>query len=174
MSKHHSQRPDQAMRARSAQLRREQTPCEQILWQHLRGGKFGVKVRRQHPVGRFIADFCCIERQLIIEVDGPIHQQQGERDAERTLILETMGYRVLRFTNQQVLYETAAVLVQIGAALTPPAPSPVPGEGEISPQAHPHSAVRANLDHPPSPARHLLQTNTSIPPLPQAGEGDRG
>ena len=111
-------------------MRREQTPCEQILWQHLRGGKLGVKVRRQHPVGRFIADFCCIERHLIIEVDGSVHQQQCERDAERTLMLEALGYRVLRFTNQQVLYETAAVLVRIRAALTEGSVPPLPLAGE--------------------------------------------
>ena len=127
-------RPSPALRSRSAELRREQTPAEQIMWQHLRGGKTGAKFRRQHVIGRFIADFCSLEQRLIIEIDGPVHQQQGERDAERTLILEGMGYRVLRYTNEQVLYETAEVLARIRAALA----------------------------------------DTSVPPLPHAGEGDRG
>ena len=89
-------------------------------------------------------------------------------------MLEAMGYRVLRFTNQQVLYETAAVLVQIGAALTPPAPSPEAGEGEPNPQRDPHSSPLPDVCHTSSAERRMAQASTSVPPLPQAGEGDRG
>jgi very-short-patch-repair endonuclease len=117
MPDHNQQRSSQVIRARSRQLRREMTPAEQILWQHVRGGKLGIKLRRQHPIGRFIADFCCVEHKLIIELDGSVHADQAERDAERTLLLEAADYRVLRFTNAQVLYETPAVLAQIVTAL---------------------------------------------------------
>ena len=106
-------------------------------------------------------------------------------------MLEAMGYRVLRFTNQQVLYETAAVLVriraaltppaesaavsaQLGAALTPPAPSPEAGEGEPNPQRDPHSSPLPDVCHTSSAERRMAQASTSVPPLPQAGEGDRG
>ena len=106
-----SSRPSQALRARSAELRRQQTPAEQVLWQQLRGGKAGTKFRRQHAIGRFIADFCSLEHRLIIEIDGPIHAQQAERDAERTAVLEAAGYRVLRFSNAQVIHQTEAVLM---------------------------------------------------------------
>ncbi|NTW97992.1 MAG: DUF559 domain-containing protein [Oscillochloris sp.] len=86
-------RPSPALRARSAELRRKQTPAEQMLWQRLRGGKAGTKFRRQHALDRFIADFCSLEHHLIVEVDGPVHQQQTERDAERTMCCASTGRR---------------------------------------------------------------------------------
>jgi 5-methyltetrahydrofolate--homocysteine methyltransferase len=84
---------------------------EALLWQELRARRLnGYKFRRQHPINRFIADFCCLERMLIVEIDGPVHQDQSERDAERTATLEGFGFRVLRFTNNQVEQNMVAVL----------------------------------------------------------------
>ena len=99
------------------QLRRNPTSAEQILWTRLRNKQLnGWKFRRQHPLGQFIADFCCPACKLIIEVDGPIHAQQIDRDESRTEIFATYGYRVLRFSNERVENDLNFVLVEIAAA----------------------------------------------------------
>ncbi len=112
-----SRRPKPVLRQRARELRRRATTAEARLWHYLRGGKLGVKVRRQHPIGPFIADFCIVERRLIIEIDGEVHTAQAERDAERSAFLEADGYRVLRVANARVLDETDAVLAELRAAL---------------------------------------------------------
>ncbi|HEX9374075.1 MAG TPA: DUF559 domain-containing protein [Roseiflexaceae bacterium] len=95
------------------------TAAEAQLWQHLRGRRLdGFKFRRQHPIDRFIVDFCCLERCLIVEVDGLAHQQLAERDAERTAVLQALGYRVFRCTNDQIERNIAAVLDLIRATLS--------------------------------------------------------
>lgn len=76
-----------------------------------------VRFRRQHPIGRFITDFCCITHRLIIELDGVVHREQVEYDQERSTYLEAEGYTVLRFSNRQVLHERDAVLALIRASL---------------------------------------------------------
>ena len=80
--------------------------------------------RRQHPIWRFIADFYCASARLIIEIDGDTHAEPGqlEYDAARTNWLETRGYRVIRFTNAQVLNELGAVLIVIATARKAPSP----------------------------------------------------
>jgi len=84
-------------------LRHSQTPAELKLWLYLRGGRLqGCSFRRQHAIGPFIADFCCIQKNLIIEVDGGQHTEQLEYDTARTCFLESRGYRVLRFWNHEV------------------------------------------------------------------------
>lgn len=70
------------------EMRREPTPAEAVLWSALRGGRLGVRFRRQHPVGRFILDFWCAEAKLAIEVDGGIHDEQHDRDEARTDFLD--------------------------------------------------------------------------------------
>ena len=83
-------------------LRREQTPAEQILWRHLRGKRMcNVKFRRQHPIGPYFVDFCSIERNLILEVDGGQHAEQPADDEARSSFLRSHGYRVLRFCRQR-------------------------------------------------------------------------
>lgn len=86
--------------------RKNPTLAEDMLWQILRRKGMGVKFRRQHAIGAFIADFVCLDEQLVIEVDGGYHEtpEQREDDELRTAILNQMGYRVLRFTNDEVLY----------------------------------------------------------------------
>jgi very-short-patch-repair endonuclease len=86
-------------------MRRQPTAAETMLWRGIRRRhREGVKFRRQHPVGRFVLDFCCPELKLAIEVDGPIHGAQEERDAMRTDTLRATGYHVIRFTNDDVLH----------------------------------------------------------------------
>ena len=110
-------RTSQAMLARARQLRREQTPAEALLWEHLRNRRLkGLKFRRQHPVGRFVADFYCAQHRLIVELDGAVHQMQGEYDALRTEELERDGYRVIRFTDNQVERDLEWVLERIAEA----------------------------------------------------------
>lgn len=94
------------------------TDAEQRIWRHLRLRQIdGHKFRRQHPIGHYIADFVCIERKLIVEVDGGQHADQLEYDAARTASLESNGYRVLRFWNNDVLGNIEGVLTQILEAL---------------------------------------------------------
>ena len=102
------------IRQRSRELRQPQTPAEQKLWQRLHRKQLnGYYFRRQHPIGQFIVDFYCAQVHLVIEVDGDIHAEQVEYDAARTQWLESQGYRVVRFTNQQVFQEPDAVLTTI-------------------------------------------------------------
>lgn len=113
-------------------LRRTMTDAEQMLWRHLRRNQMGVKFRRQHPYGDYVLDFASLEIGLVIEVDGGQHEMQKEHDQVRTDILESAGFRVLRFWNNQVLQEMESVLQLIFAVIdeikgnhpSPPLPSP--------------------------------------------------
>ncbi|MBI1741909.1 endonuclease domain-containing protein [Candidatus Acetothermia bacterium] len=107
------------VQTRARQLRQEMTSAEQKLWRHLRLGQFrGTHFRRQHAVGRFIVDFFCPKAKLVIEIDGDTHAVQAEYDAERTRWLrEQKGYRVIRFTNQEVHHYIESVLQRILEAL---------------------------------------------------------
>lgn len=92
-------------------LRRQQTPAESHLWEALRNKKLnGLRFRRQHPVGNFIADFYCPAYKLVIELDGEIHVNQTDYDAARTEEMEAYGYQVIRFTNQQIFDDLDSVL----------------------------------------------------------------
>jgi very-short-patch-repair endonuclease len=98
-------------------LRQRQTAAEELLWQALRGRRLhGLKFRRQHPVGPFVLDFCCVECRLGIELDGAIHAGQEARDAERSAILADAGYRILRFPNDDLRNDLPGVLRAIHAA----------------------------------------------------------
>ncbi|MHA6205397.1 endonuclease domain-containing protein [Dyella soli] len=108
-------------------LRAGQTDAEQWLWHHLRSRRLlGWKFRRQHEIGRYIADFVCPDAGLIVELDGGQHGEQMIYDERRTLELEAMGYRVLRFWNNDVLKNVEDVLEVILEALARPAPHPNP------------------------------------------------
>ena len=90
------------------------TLAEAVLWRELRGRKLGgFKFRAQHPVGQFILDFYCPECRLVIEVDGPVHEGREEMDEARTAHLEAFGYKVVRFTNQEVVCDIESVLARI-------------------------------------------------------------
>src|SRR3954467_8463058 len=92
-------------------LRARETWAEDLLWESLRGRRLdGMKFRRQHPIGPFVVDFCCTERRLVIELDGGVHAEQQDQDAEREAILATAGYRVIRFPNQSIRANLPEVL----------------------------------------------------------------
>ena len=104
---------------RARELRREMTPAEKLLWSRLRNKRLdGLKFRRQHPLGPFIADFYCAACRLVVEIDGDIHDLQPEREAARTEQFAQYGYRVIRFRNKQVLNDIEDVLAAIEAACT--------------------------------------------------------
>jgi adenine-specific DNA-methyltransferase len=85
------------------ELRRMQTDAEGALWNVLRDRQvLNLKFRRQHPIGNYIADFCCIEKALIIELDGSQHLERVAQDEERTTWLTAHGFEVLRFWNHEV------------------------------------------------------------------------
>ena len=108
--------PDKMQFAR--ELRREMTPAERKLWGALRAGRLeGWHFRRQQIIAGFIVDFYCHQAALVVEVDGPVHQQQVEYDAQRTVILQQHGLRVQRFSNEQVMNHLPQVLEIIREAL---------------------------------------------------------
>jgi len=84
-------------------LRRDSTSSEDLLWEQLRGRRLaGLKFRRQVPIAGFIADFCCHDLGLTIEIDGKQHADQTEQDAARRAFIENHGFLELRFTNDEV------------------------------------------------------------------------
>ena len=100
--------------AAARRLRKNMTPAESKLWRALRGKKLaGLKFRAQHPVGRFILDFYCPACKLVIEVDGDIHDETAEYDQIREEHLRKYGYRVIRFSNDEVLNDLPSVMEQI-------------------------------------------------------------
>lgn len=104
----------QALTKRAQEFRAESTTAEAHLWRALRRRRLsGRHFRRQHVLDRFIVDFFCRAEGLIVEVDGPIHIGQQGRDKERQTILESMGFRVLRFSNAQVLEDVDGVVLAI-------------------------------------------------------------
>lgn len=112
-------------------LRTNQTEAEQRLWYHLRAHRFlGAKFKRQKPIGSYIVDFVCVERGLIIELDGGQHAGRIGYDRQRDTWLRDNGFRVLRFWNNQVLFELEGVLEVITRELgTPSPPTPLPLAG---------------------------------------------
>ena len=99
--------------------RKEMTPAERILWNSLRKN-VSYKFRRQHPIGDFIADFACVTAKIVIEVDGGYHNepQQQQNDLWRTEFLESNGFRVMRFSNDDVIYDLSAVINHIKEELS--------------------------------------------------------
>ncbi len=123
---------------RARELRKEMTPAEMKLWQALRGNQLdGLYFRRQHAIGSYIVDFISVHEKLIIEVDGASHLDQEEYDEERTRWLEEeKGYRVIRFTNTEILRNINEVLEAIQDAVKRPhLASPASGGGISSPPA---------------------------------------
>jgi very-short-patch-repair endonuclease len=109
------------------ELRRKSTASESILWANLRNRKLsGKKFNRQYPIAYhrttdlhyfFIADFYCHEKKLVIELDGKIHDSQKEYDEGRTAIIEELGIRVIRFTNDRLSKDISKVLAEIRMAV---------------------------------------------------------
>ena len=104
--------------ARAKDLSHNQTPAEIKFWTHLRAHRLAdVHFRRQHAIGNYIVDFCAPRKKLIIELDGSQHLEQEEYDLERTAFLESKGYRVMRFWNNDVMNNLESVLTAIWEAL---------------------------------------------------------
>jgi DNA ligase-associated DEXH box helicase len=115
-------------------MRHQPTEAENVLWQFLRAKKMGCKFRRQHLVSDYIPDFVCLEKKLIIEVDGGYHNnpEQLKLDQERTKYLNQEGYHILRFTNEEVLLNIESVVekikIELSISTSPSIPLPL-GEG---------------------------------------------
>jgi very-short-patch-repair endonuclease len=114
------------LRTNARALRKNSTDVERLLWSELRGHRLnGARFRRQVPIENFIADFVCHAARLVIELDGGQHfSDDGERaDAARTAVIEGKGFRVLRFSNHDVMTHRNGVLETIVAALASSAPT---------------------------------------------------
>ena len=96
-------------------LRKEMTAAEKLLWEKVCKNQLGTRIRRQHPVWKFIADFYCHEVKLVIEIDGDIHlrSENKEYDISRDIILKEFQIEILRFTNSEVINETNLVIEKI-------------------------------------------------------------
>jgi leucyl-tRNA synthetase len=117
------------LKKRSEKLRKNPTEAENILWEVLRGRKLEVKFRRQHVIGRNIVDFVCLEKKLVIEVDGKIHDNQKEYDNARTEELNQLGFQVIRFKNEEVIGDIDNTIDKINKSLQSKNP-PLSGETE--------------------------------------------
>ena len=126
--------------SRARQLRRDETKAERAAWRLLRNRqRLGHKFRRQQPLEGRIADFCCFELRLIIELDGSVHAQpsQSRRDEARDGELRARGFKVLHFPNGLVLSNPEGFVEKVEAAIaaldpSPPSPPPQGGRGERS------------------------------------------
>jgi very-short-patch-repair endonuclease len=99
-------------------LRRHPTEAERLLWRQLRGKKVGdLRFRRQFRLGPYVVDFVSLPARLVIEVDGASHELTADRDERRTGWLESRGFRVIRFTNDQIVERLSDVVDTIVAAL---------------------------------------------------------
>ncbi len=98
---------------RRKRLRKEITPEEYKLWFYLKGKNFNVKFRRQHGIGPYIVDFYCKEKNLILEIDGLQHLQNKNYDKERDEYLKTLGFKVLRFWNNEIDKNIEDVITRI-------------------------------------------------------------
>ncbi len=190
-------RPDlwEKLKPLAREMRHRPTEAEAALWDMLRRhGINGLKFRRQHPIDRFIVDFYCPAVRLVVEVDGEIHQYTAEEDALRTEILEALGMRVLRFTNDDVLYRPDFVRTTILSAATaeltsplgplsvhgegmqsgPVSPSPPAESAELTSPLGPLSARGEGMQSPPfspSPRAESAELTSPLGPLSVHGEG---
>lgn len=112
-------RTDNKTKHKAVALRHKMTPAETKLWRYLRNDQMGVSFRRQHAIGPFIADFCCIKTKLVIELDGGHHLEQEMYDSDRTEYLRSRGYKVVRFWNNEVMNDIEGVIMKIQESLSP-------------------------------------------------------
>ena len=120
-----------AMKERARELRQAMTLSEAKLWQRLRNRKLhGLKFRRQCPIGPYIADFYCAQYQLVVEIDGGIHERQKATDQLRTQQFAEHGYQVIRFQNREVEEDIENVLDRIWRACQERTNTPLPASGE--------------------------------------------
>ncbi len=106
---------------RARELRQGQTSAEEVLWEYLRDRRLlNAKFRRQHNIGRYIADFYCHAIRLVVEVDGEIHNLRQVEDAARDALMREQGLTVRRFTNDEVLNHLERVLSTIAECFPSP------------------------------------------------------
>ena len=115
-------------------LRKSMTDAERLLWQRLKAKQLdGLKFRRQEQIGRFIVDFVCHDKGIVIEADGGQHAAEREKDEERTQWLNSQGYTVLRYWNNEILTNTEGVMESIrSVCMKVPSSRPSPTEGRGS------------------------------------------
>jgi len=119
------------MNLRDRHLRKNLTDAEQTLWQHIRNRqRYGHKFRRQAPIGKYIVDFVCFEKRLIVELDGGQHAAHQDEDNHRSEWLESQGFRVIRFWNHDVLKQIEAIKEVITLNLITPHPDLPPQGGK--------------------------------------------
>jgi very-short-patch-repair endonuclease len=112
---------DQSMLRLARRLRHAPTDAEARLWCRLRAGRMlAYKFRRQQPIGRFVVDFSCMRGRLVVELDGGQHLERTDQDSQRTVWLESQGFKVIRFWNDDVLLRTDLVLEEILRVLEGP------------------------------------------------------
>ena len=119
-------------KTRARELRREMTPAARALWELVRGNRLGFHIRREQLIDGYVADFYCHAAALVIEVDGIVHDDQAEYDERRTAAFAPRGIYVMRFRNEEVLTDPAAVAARIATACTDrvaPSPPLLRGEG---------------------------------------------
>lgn len=109
----------QEQKIKRQELRNNATVPERMLWSKLKNKQLGVKFRRQYGIGNYIADFCCPDKKLVIEVDGSVHQmtEQIFYDKEREKSIEELGFKILRFNNTEVEIDRGEVVEKIKKAL---------------------------------------------------------
>ena len=120
---------------RARELRRDPSRAERICWELIRAHRMeGIKFRRQHPIGPYFADFACASKGLVIEIDGDHHADQVEADARRTAVMESMGWRVVRFGANEVVQNPegiwTAIQCLINDGASPPLLTSPPSGGE--------------------------------------------
>jgi very-short-patch-repair endonuclease len=117
---------DSSKHAFARSMRRAPVATERTLWALLRDRRLeGLKFRRQVPVGRYVADFLCLRHRLIVEADGPFHEEHEVRDVERDTWLRSQGFRVLRFPNARIDLKPHEVIAAILDAAKVPTPRPL-------------------------------------------------
>ena len=123
---HQQKQHDTALRHRR-ELRERSTEAESLMWYMLRARRLaGLKFRRQYSIGPFIVDFACVEKRTVVELDGDYHDHIYEKDLERQRWLERNGWRIIRFSNTEVLEDVEAVAIAIKRHLSLDSPSPQP------------------------------------------------
>jgi very-short-patch-repair endonuclease len=117
-------------KSRARALRRDGSRAERICWELLRAHRMdGLKFRRQHPIGPYFADFACVSRKLVIEIDGDHHAFQIDADARRTAAMGQTGWRVLRFWANHVVQNPEGIWAEIMEVISAPSPSLSPEAG---------------------------------------------
>ena len=109
---------DKVRTGRARELRLIDSRAEQTVWELLRAHRMGgLKFRRQHPIGPYFADFACVARKLVIEVDGDHHALQREADSRRTDLMEQAGWRVIRFSASEAVQNPEGGWTEIARVL---------------------------------------------------------